>query len=133
MSHTRTNCYPEFATPSALRTERRFADGNSNSKTITAKRPGVLNPGKIVLGDVRSHGHYSARAVRIPGSIRTEPNNLSAEIKIFPRDKEMYLYCTCRSEVTSASVAHLLREQGFNAFVVSSSAPSRQATEDPYR
>jgi len=75
-------------------------------------------PGKIVLGDVRSHGYYSARAVRIPGSIRIEPNNLSAEIKTFPRDKEMYLYCTCRSEVTSASVAHLLREQGFNAFVI---------------
>jgi hypothetical protein len=30
----------------------------------------------------------------------------------------MYLYCTCRSEATSASVAHLLREQGFNAFVI---------------
>src|SRR5208282_3889506 len=75
-------------------------------------------PGKIVLGDVRSHGYYSARAVRIPGSIRIEPNNLSAEIRKFPRDKEMYLYCTCRSEVTSASVAHLLREQGFNAFVI---------------
>ena len=43
MSNTRTNCYPELATPSALRTERRFADGNSNSKAITAKRPGVLN------------------------------------------------------------------------------------------
>ena len=75
-------------------------------------------PGKIVLGDVRSHGYYSARAVRIPGSIRIEPNNLSAELKIFPRDKEMYLYCTCRGEVTSASVAHLLREQGYNAFVI---------------
>ena len=68
-------------------------------------------PGKIVLGDVRSHGYCSARADRIPGSIRIEPNNLSAEIKIFPRDKEMYLYCTCRSEVTSASVAHLLRSR----------------------
>ena len=75
-------------------------------------------PGKMVLGDVRSHGYYSARAVCIPGSIRIEPNNLSAEIKIFLRDKEMYLYCPCRSEVTSASVAHLLREQGFNAFVI---------------
>jgi rhodanese-related sulfurtransferase len=75
-------------------------------------------PGKILLADVRSHGYYAAGAVRIPGSIRIEPNNLSAEIKIFPRDKDMYLYCTCRSEATSASVAHLLREQGFNAFVI---------------
>ena len=75
-------------------------------------------PGKILLGDVRSHGYYGAGAVRIPGSIRIEPNNLTAEIKTFPPHENMYLYCTCRSEATSASVAHLLREQGFNAFVI---------------
>jgi membrane protein DedA with SNARE-associated domain/rhodanese-related sulfurtransferase len=75
-------------------------------------------PEKILVADVRSHGYYAAGAVRIPGSIRIEPNNLSAEIKVFPRDKDMYLYCTCRSEATSASVAHLLRDQGFNAFVI---------------
>jgi membrane protein DedA with SNARE-associated domain/rhodanese-related sulfurtransferase len=74
--------------------------------------------GKILVADVRSHGYYAAGAVRIPGSIRIEPNNLNAEIKTFPRDKDMYLYCTCRSEVTSASVAHLLRNQGFDAFVI---------------
>jgi membrane protein DedA with SNARE-associated domain/rhodanese-related sulfurtransferase len=74
--------------------------------------------GKILLADVRSHGYYSAGAVRIPGSIRIEPNNLSAEIQTFPRNKEMYLYCTCRREATSASVAHLLREQGFATFVI---------------
>jgi membrane protein DedA with SNARE-associated domain/rhodanese-related sulfurtransferase len=75
-------------------------------------------PEKILLADVRSHGYYAAGAVRIRGSIRIEPNNLSAEIKTFPRNKDMYLYCTCRSEATSASVAHLLREQGFKAFVI---------------
>jgi rhodanese-related sulfurtransferase len=75
-------------------------------------------PGKILLADVRSYGYYSAAAVRIPGSIRIEPNNLSAEIKQFPRNKDMYLYCTCRGQTTSASVAHLLRQQGFSAFVI---------------
>jgi membrane protein DedA with SNARE-associated domain/rhodanese-related sulfurtransferase len=75
-------------------------------------------PEKIMLADVRSHGYYTAGAVRIRGSIRIEPNNLSAEIKTFQRDRDMYLYCTCRSEATSASVAHQLREQGFNAFVI---------------
>jgi membrane protein DedA with SNARE-associated domain/rhodanese-related sulfurtransferase len=73
---------------------------------------------KILLADVRSHGYYSAGAVRIPGSIRIEPNNLSDEIKTFSRDKDMYLYCTCRGETTSASVAHLLRQQGFATFVI---------------
>jgi membrane protein DedA with SNARE-associated domain/rhodanese-related sulfurtransferase len=75
-------------------------------------------PTKILLGDVRSHGYYDAGAVRIPGSIRIEPNNLTDEIKGFPKNKDIYLYCTCRSEATSARVAHLLREQGFNAFVI---------------
>ncbi|MFZ0885953.1 MAG: VTT domain-containing protein [Candidatus Acidiferrales bacterium] len=73
---------------------------------------------KILLADVRSHGYYTAGAVRIPGAIRIEPNNLSAEIKTFSRNVNMYLYCTCRNENTSASVAHLLRNQGFDAFVI---------------
>ncbi len=76
------------------------------------------SPEKILLCDVRSHGYYGAGAVRIPGSIRIEPNNLTAEIKTFPREKDLYLYCTCRSEATSASVGHLLRQQGFKAFVI---------------
>src|SRR5580704_11458015 len=75
-------------------------------------------PGKLLLADVRSHGYYDVGAVRIPGSIRIEPNNLSAEIKTFPRNKDMYLYCTCPAQTTSASVAHLLRKNGFNAFVI---------------
>jgi membrane protein DedA with SNARE-associated domain/rhodanese-related sulfurtransferase len=83
-----------------------------------AKKLKTEGPGMLVVGDVRSHGYYGVGAVRIPGSIRIEPNNLSVEIKKFPRDKDMYLYCTCRNEATSASVAHLLRQDGFNAFVI---------------
>jgi membrane protein DedA with SNARE-associated domain/rhodanese-related sulfurtransferase len=75
-------------------------------------------PSNILLGDVRSHGYYTANSYRIPGSIRIEPNNLSDEIKKFPRSDNIYLYCTCRNEGTSAAVAHLLRTQGFNAFVI---------------
>jgi membrane protein DedA with SNARE-associated domain/rhodanese-related sulfurtransferase len=75
-------------------------------------------PGAVLLGDVRSHGYYTMNSYRIPGSIRIEPNNLSAEIKKIPRTDNIYLYCTCRNEATSASVAHLLRTQGFNAFVI---------------
>jgi membrane protein DedA with SNARE-associated domain/rhodanese-related sulfurtransferase len=85
---------------------------------ILAAKLQTEGPGKILLADVRSHGYYSAGAVRIPGSIRVEPNNLSAEIALFPRDKDIYLYCTCQQEATSRSVAHLLREWGFQAFVI---------------
>jgi membrane protein DedA with SNARE-associated domain/rhodanese-related sulfurtransferase len=85
---------------------------------ILAAKLQTEGPGKILLADVRSHGYYSPGAVRIPGSIRIEPNNLSAEMTIFSREKDIYLYCTCRKEATSASVGHLLRESGFNAFVI---------------
>ena len=67
---------------------------------------------------------YAAMAITVralfafPARFELSPNNLNAEITIFPRDKKIYLYCTCRKEATSASVAHLLREWGFNAFVI---------------
>jgi len=74
--------------------------------------------GMMLLGDVRSHGYYGANVYRIPGAIRIEPNNLNAEIEKLPKKENIYLYCTCPNQLTSASVAHLLREKGFNAFVI---------------
>jgi membrane protein DedA with SNARE-associated domain len=49
---------------------------------------------KILVVDVRSHGYYDADAARIKGSIRIEPNNLEAELKKLPKDRDVYLYCT---------------------------------------
>jgi len=50
--------------------------------------------GKMIVADVRSHGYYDPGALRIKGSIRLEPNNLMATVKDWPRDKQIYLYCT---------------------------------------
>jgi membrane protein DedA with SNARE-associated domain len=49
---------------------------------------------KIQVVDVRSHGYYDSGTMRIQGSLRLEPNNLSKEINVLPRDKDIYLYCT---------------------------------------
>jgi membrane protein DedA with SNARE-associated domain len=49
---------------------------------------------KVVILDVRSHGYYDAKAERIKGSLRIEPNNLSEELKSLPKDKDIYVYCT---------------------------------------
>src|SRR5208282_2803044 len=73
---------------------------------------------RVQIVDVRSHGYYNVGAERIKGSFRIEPNNLEEEIKNLPKDKDIYLYCTCVREATSARVAHLLREKGFNTFVI---------------
>jgi membrane protein DedA with SNARE-associated domain len=62
--------------------------------TALAKKLQTEYAEKIVLADVRSHGYYNPGAERIRGSIRLEPNNLSEEVKILPRDKDIYLYCT---------------------------------------
>lgn len=50
--------------------------------------------GTLLVADVRSHGYYDSGTQRIQGSIRLEPNNLDEEVKGFPRDKDIYLYCT---------------------------------------
>ncbi|HTC47785.1 MAG TPA: VTT domain-containing protein [Candidatus Aquilonibacter sp.] len=50
--------------------------------------------GKVLIVDVRSHGYYDVGAERIQGSIRIEPNNLDEEVKLLPKDKDIYLYCT---------------------------------------
>ena len=49
---------------------------------------------RVLIVDVRSHGYYDSGTSRIKGSIRLEPNNLEEEVKLLPRDKDIYLYCT---------------------------------------
>src|SRR5262249_30159815 len=59
-----------------------------------ARQLATEEKGRILLVDVRSHGYYDSNASRIQGSIRLEPNNLEDQLKDFPRDKHIYLYCT---------------------------------------
>jgi membrane protein DedA with SNARE-associated domain len=49
---------------------------------------------KLLVVDVRSHGYYDSGASRIKGSVRIEPNNLNEEIKLLPKDRDIYVYCT---------------------------------------
>ena len=71
-----------------------------------------------------SHAPTSAlRTASFPADEPLDPPvaslpELSAEIEKLPKKENIYLYCTCRNELTSASVAHLLRKKGFNAFVI---------------
>jgi membrane protein DedA with SNARE-associated domain len=59
-----------------------------------AARLASEGPDHVLIVDVRSHGYYNVGAERIHGSIRIEPNNLDEEIKLLPKDKDIYLYCT---------------------------------------
>jgi membrane protein DedA with SNARE-associated domain len=59
-----------------------------------ARRIAASEKGDVIVMDVRSHGYYDSGAARIAGSIRLEPNRLDEELKILPKDKDIYVYCT---------------------------------------
>jgi len=69
-----------------------------------------------IIYDVRSHGYYDAKATRIQGSFRLDPNSLHQ-----PREEitsAVYLYCTCAGEATSARIASELIRKGVHAAVI---------------
>jgi membrane protein DedA with SNARE-associated domain/rhodanese-related sulfurtransferase len=68
--------------------------------------------------DVRSHGYFDARAVRIQGSTRLDPNGLPRSAMGLPADQRVFVYCTCVREATSVQVARLLETQGANVAVI---------------
>jgi membrane protein DedA with SNARE-associated domain/rhodanese-related sulfurtransferase len=74
--------------------------------------------GDMAVYDVRSHGYYSAKASRVKGSLRLDPNTLVEHIESLPKDKEIILYCTCQREATSLRVARILHQHGFRSSVM---------------
>jgi membrane protein DedA with SNARE-associated domain/rhodanese-related sulfurtransferase len=68
--------------------------------------------------DVRSHGYFDTKATRIKGSRRLDPNALNHTTTEFPPDRDLYLYCTCVREATSARVARELQQKGIRVAVI---------------
>jgi membrane protein DedA with SNARE-associated domain/rhodanese-related sulfurtransferase len=71
-----------------------------------------------VIYDVRSHGYYDPKATRVRGSIRLDPNALRQMKLEIPVDRQIYLYCTCTGEATSARVANELLSKGVRVAVI---------------
>jgi len=71
-----------------------------------------------LIYDVRSHGYYDRKAERIQGSTRLEPNALHQFANDMPAGKQVYLYCTCVREATSARVARILLDKGIHCAVI---------------
>jgi len=73
--------------------------------------------------DVRSHGYFDARAMRIRGSRRLDPNALHQSDVKFPGEGRVYVYCTCVRQATSTRVARDLlggrQAQGVRVAVIS--------------
>jgi membrane protein DedA with SNARE-associated domain/rhodanese-related sulfurtransferase len=68
--------------------------------------------------DVRSHGYFDPRAMRIKGSRRLDPNALNQSRTEFPANRSIYMYCTCVREATSARVARELQKNGVRVAVI---------------
>ncbi len=68
--------------------------------------------------DVRSHGYLDAKATRITGSRRLDPNALSRFNEAPPDGQMVYVYCTCAREATSVRVARELQNRGVRVAVV---------------
>jgi membrane protein DedA with SNARE-associated domain/rhodanese-related sulfurtransferase len=77
-----------------------------------------LSAGEAVVFDVRSHGYFEPDAVRIPGSRRVDPNALRRSLGEFSKDRQIYLYCTCRRQATSVRVARELLQLGLRVAVI---------------
>ena len=77
------------------RKSRRFRDvPRIPVEELAEKLNSQENKEKVIVADTRSHGYYDVGAMRIPGSIRLEPNSLPNEMHQLSKDKEIYLYCT---------------------------------------
>jgi membrane protein DedA with SNARE-associated domain/rhodanese-related sulfurtransferase len=68
--------------------------------------------------DVRSHGYLDAKAVRIQGSKRLDPNALNQAGDEVPSGRPVFVYCTCVREATSARVARELERRGVTVAVI---------------
>jgi rhodanese-related sulfurtransferase len=68
--------------------------------------------------DVRSHGYYDPKAVRIAGSKRLEPSAVERMKLEVTTDMAIYLYCTCYREATSSQVALELMKGGLQPWVI---------------
>jgi len=78
----------------------------------------ALSSDAAVIYDVRSHGYYDRKAMRVRGSKRLDPNALNQPKDDIPSEKQIYLYCTCVREATSARVAQHLLAKGVRAAVI---------------
>jgi membrane protein DedA with SNARE-associated domain/rhodanese-related sulfurtransferase len=78
----------------------------------------VASRENVAIFDVRSHGYYDQGTMRIRNSTRLEPNALTEQLKLLPKDREIVLYCTCLREATAVHVARTLAERGIPSAVI---------------
>jgi S1-C subfamily serine protease/rhodanese-related sulfurtransferase len=69
-----------------------------------------LNP---VMLDVRTKNDYETSPLKLPGSLRLDPDTVETAPLNFEPDQLIVAYCTSPEEATSERVLHVLRQRGF--------------------
>lgn len=67
----------------------------------------------VTFVDLRPKAEFERSSVRLPGSIRTDPEELTGCLNC-PRDRITVVYCCTPNEEISARAVTKLRELGFN-------------------
>ncbi len=67
----------------------------------------------IVIVDLRSDLGYHGDGIKIAGAIWIPPEDFEERYTEIPRGRPVVMYCTCPNEVTSARMARLLIEKGY--------------------
>ena len=78
----------------------------------------ALSSEGALIYDVRSHGYYDRKALRVQGSKRLEPNGINQVELEIPAGTPVYLYCTCLRDATSTRVGHHLLQRGVRVAVI---------------
>lgn len=107
-----------FASYFAYRIYRALRRRNNGVQRVTPDELATRLDKDFLIADVRSHGYYDHTSERILGSIRIEPNRLPELLPTLPKDREVYLYCSCLNEATSEGIAELFLDACIEAKVL---------------
>jgi len=67
---------------------------------------------EVLVVDLRGAMEFDAEPEGIPGAVRLDPTEVEEAEPLFPRDREVVLYCSCPNEATSARMALFLKRRG---------------------
>jgi rhodanese-related sulfurtransferase len=106
-----------------------------------AKAKETIEAGQAIVLDVTSQFIETAVRGKIPGAVRVSPREILSQnrhaadvVKDLPglsRDKTIIAYCTCPDEEASARLTRVLREQGYDAWVLDGGLPAWRAAGYP--
>jgi rhodanese-related sulfurtransferase len=106
-----------------------------------ARAKAAIEAGQAVVLDVTSRFIETAVKGKIPGAVKVspreilDPNRHAADVVKdlpgLPKDKTIIAYCTCPDEEASARLTRVLRDEGYDAWMLEGGLPAWRAAGYP--